>query len=199
LETKFEELIQSYLDNNLGLVNNFLSEELAHALKENILLLYKEKRLKEAGIGNNAKLVGNKEIRSDMIFWLDRNQGNPIVNSFFDVIDAYVKYMNETCYAGITGYEFHYAFYEEGSFYKRHVDQFQNNQGREFSMITYLNDNWQEGDGGELCLYLENEERKINPIFGRSVLFKSREIEHEVLLSHKNRLSLTGWFKVGYS
>jgi SM-20-related protein len=47
--------------------------------------------------------------------------------------------MNETCYAGITGYEFHYAFYEEGSFYKRHVDQFQNNQGREFSMITYLN------------------------------------------------------------
>lgn len=36
-------------------------------------------------------------------------------------------------------------------------------------MIMYLNANWQEGDGGELVIYKENETVKIAPSLGRMV------------------------------
>lgn len=197
MEDKYEELIVSYLKEKVGQVNDFINEELAASLKKDLLFLYQEEKLKEAGIGNNAKLVRNKDIRTDMIYWLDRNQGNPVTNAFFNEIDKFVKYMNQTCYSGITGYEFHYAFYEEGSFYKKHLDQFRDNNNRAFSMIIYLNENWQQGHGGELCVYLEEGKKLIAPTNATSVFFKSSELEHEVLLSNKVRLSVTGWFKVG--
>jgi Rps23 Pro-64 3,4-dihydroxylase Tpa1-like proline 4-hydroxylase len=52
--------------------------------------------------------------------------------------------LNATCYTGITDYEFHYTLYEKGSFYKKHFDQFRNNDSRQYSMIMYLNTNWQK-------------------------------------------------------
>jgi SM-20-related protein len=67
---------------------------------------------------------------------------------FFDLIDQFVKHLNVTCYAGITEYEFHYTYYEKGSSYKRHLNQFKGNQNRAYSMIMYLNDNWSPSDGG---------------------------------------------------
>lgn len=197
MKGKYEELISSYLLDKVGQASDFINRDLAESLRQNILFLKEQEKLREAGIGNNSKLIQNKAIRTDMIYWLDRNLENPVINAFFDEIDKYVKYMNETCFTSITGYEFHYAFYEEGSFYKRHLDQFKDNKGRAFSMIMYLNNNWQEGDGGELCVYLEDEKKIISPNFGRCVFFKSCELEHEVLPSNKKRLSITGWLKVG--
>lgn len=34
-------------------------------------------------------------------------------------------------------------------FYKRHKDQLKKNSHSKYSLITYLNDNWQEADGGQ--------------------------------------------------
>ncbi len=112
-------------------------------------------------------------------------------------MDRFVLYLNETCYTGITGYEFHYARYGEGSFYKRHLDQFRNDGSRQYSMIMYLNADWQVADGGELCIYQDGLPRNISPEEGKSVFFRSSEMEHEVLLTHKARMSITGWLKVG--
>ncbi|WP_341224855.1 2OG-Fe(II) oxygenase [uncultured Arcticibacterium sp.] len=197
METSFEGLIDSFMVNKVGLFENFLSTVLSDNLKNNLLSLYAERHMKAAGIGSLQNLQLNKEIRSDMIYWLDRNHNNEHENSFFDFMDAFVKYLNETCYAGITSYEFHYALYEKGSFYKRHFDQFNGNNSRAYSMIMYLNDDWQEGDGGELCVYHTGSPQSISPLNGRCVFFKSDEIDHEVLINHKNRMSVTGWLKVG--
>ncbi|MFT4664163.1 MAG: SM-20-related protein [Gammaproteobacteria bacterium] len=195
LEQKFETIITSFLENRVGLIGDFLNKDLSKHLKENLLLLYQEKQLKTAGIGNNSKLLSDKQIRSDIIYWLDRKHDNIHENNFLDVIDDFVKYLNRTCYSGITGYEFHYAFYEKGSFYKRHLDQFRDNQKRAFSMIMYMNENWELGDGGELCIYHDDYSQTISPMDGKCVFFKSSELEHEVLLSHKPRMSITGWLK----
>jgi SM-20-related protein len=62
-------------------------------------------------------------------------------------------------------------------------------------MILYLNDQWQEQDGGELCIHHEQNIQLITPINGRSVFFKSNELRHEVLLTYKPRMSITGWLK----
>lgn len=133
-----------------------------------------------------------------MIYWLDRSHNDQNENDFFDLMDEFVHHLNITCYTGITGYEFHYAMYEKGSFYKKHLDQFRNNESRQYSMIMYLNEDWTEGDGGELCIYPKDEaSQNISPVNGKSVFFKSSELEHEVLVTNKTRLSITGWLKTG--
>lgn len=195
MDTIFNNLVNSFLESRVGLVQDFLSKTLAAQLKGNLLALYAEKQLLVAGIGNNTKLTQDKLMRSDVIYWLDRKHNDFYENSFFDLMDQFVNYLNSTCYTGITGYEFHYALYEKGSFYKRHLDQFQDNKSRAYSMIMYLNDNWQENDGGELCIYHADHSQMITPVNGKCVFFKSSELEHEVLLSHQPRLSITGWLK----
>lgn len=195
MQTAFDCLIDSFVTHKVGIAENFLSAELSALLKENIQACYSDNLLRAAGIGTNILPVQDKLIRSDLIYWLDRKHNNPAEHRFFDLIDRFVAYLNSTCYTGITGYEFHYTLYEKGSFYKRHLDQFQNNKNRAYSMIMYLNTDWQEKDGGELCIYHTDHVQTIAPINGTCVFFKSSALEHEVRLNHQPRWSITGWLK----
>ena len=195
MEDCFEALISSYLDSKVGIVEHFVSEELAQHLVKRLFELKEQNLLKAAGIGNAAKLTQNSAIRSDAIYWLDRAKNNEHENAFLDQVDAFVAYLNRSCYTGITGYEFHFALFDKGSFYRKHLDQFQDNSSRQFSMITYLNENWQPEDGGELCIYDGDVTQKIAPTNRKTVFFKSNELVHEVLESHKPRLSVTGWLR----
>ena len=192
----FNELIDSYIDSKVGIAQNFLSEPLALQLKKHLISLYTGQHLLSAGIGNDHHAVQNKSVRKDIIYWLDRDHKNKHENDFFDLMDSFVTHLNKTCFTGITGYEFHYTLYEEGSFYKRHLDQFQNNGSRQYSMVMYLNTGWNEGDGGELRIYHEDHLQNIAPVNGKSIFFKSSELEHEVLTTNRPRMSITGWLKV---
>ena len=152
-------------------------------------------QLKSAGTGESNKVSYDNLFRGDVIYWLDRKNDNEYENIFFDLMDSFVKYLNDNCFTGITSYEFHYTLYEKGSFYKKHIDQFRNNDSRKYSMIMYLNSNWAEDDGGELCIHHENGLQNISPDCGKSVFFQSNELEHEVLVTNKPRMSITGWLK----
>ncbi|MBK9256173.1 MAG: 2OG-Fe(II) oxygenase [Saprospiraceae bacterium] len=196
MQTNFETLINSYISNEIGICENFISTGLANQLRKRLLALFSEKAFKNAGTGNETIILEDTMIRGDKIYWLDRKNNNSDENEFFDLMDAFVMYLNETCYTGITGYEFHYALYEPGSFYKRHFDRFRNNDSRQFSMITYLNESWQEGHGGELQIHHQNKEKQdISPLSGKSIFFNSSELEHEVLITTQPRMSITGWLK----
>ena len=192
----FNTLIDSFIDNKVGIAENFLSEALASHLKDNLKKLYSEKQLLNAGTGNETVIVQDKLVRGDKIYWLDRKHNDPYENDFFDLMDQFVIHLNSSCYTGITGYEFHYTLYEKGSFYKKHLDQFRNNGSRQYSMIMYLNADWEEKDGGELCIHHGDNLQNITPTNGKSVFFKSSELEHEVLLTNKSRMSITGWLKI---
>ena len=194
MDTIFDELIDSYLATNVGMVKNFLSPLLSAHLVDNINVLYKDDRLLSAGTGNNLIINHDKLIRNDKIYWLDRLHNNSHENDFFDLMDNFISHLNRTCYAGITGYEFHYTLYETGSFYKRHLDNFKQNGTRAFSMIMYLNT---KVDGGSLRIYQGNNSQDITPNAGKSVFFKSNELEHEVLVTHLPMMSITGWLKTG--
>ena len=195
MQKVFDALIDGYLLDKVGISENFLNLALSKNLKENLVKLFEEKKLISAktGIGNETNL--NTAVRSDKIFWLDRIHENTHEIAFFDIMDEFVVYLNQTCYTGITSYEFHYALYEKGSFYKKHFDQFKSNASRQYTMIFYLNTDWKLADGGELCVYFKDSSQNISPTNGKSVFFKSSELEHEVLLSHAQRMSITGWFR----
>ncbi|MBC7641870.1 MAG: 2OG-Fe(II) oxygenase [Flavobacterium sp.] len=195
MENIFEKLIASYLENKIGISDGFLTDKESNNLKRHLLLLCQQNLLAKAATGNFDNKTFNSEIRNDSIFWLDKKNNNIFENQFLEQIDLFVAYLNKTCFTGITSYEFHYSVYENGNFYKKHLDQFNNNSNRQFSMIFYLNSDWKEGDGGELMIHKTNENQKISPNQGKTIFFKSDELVHEVLVTNVQRLSITGWLK----
>ena len=197
MEKDFEIIVDSYLNDNVGITEHFISDKLANHLKQNLLALYKKKAMTAAGVGNNEKFAQDSTVRGDFIYWLDRKNNNEYENEFFDHIDEFILYLNKSCFAGITGYEFHYSIYEKGTFYKKHLDQFNNNPTRRFSMISYLNADWHVQDGGELLIHQAYNNKRIAPTQGKTVFFKSNELEHEVLVTNQIRMSITGWLKRG--
>jgi SM-20-related protein len=197
MHLSYNTLIQSYIDNQVGLSENFLGLPLCTALRAELLQKFENKQFHKATIGDKQNELLVTKFRSDSIYWLDRKHNNISENLFLDKMDDFISYLNGSCYTGITHCEFHYAIYENGSAYGKHKDQFQTNTDRAFSMIHYLNNDWQTQDGGELCIQHNTHEQKITPTNNKSVFFKSSDLEHEVLKTTANRLSITGWLKTG--
>jgi len=195
LQKIFDILINSFIEKKVGIADNFLNTALATSLKDNLIALYDNNQMLSAGTGNVDAISFDKSVRSDKIFWLDRRHNDKSENDFFDLMDEFVSYLNSTCYTGITGYEFHYAMYEKGTFYKKHMDRFRSDSSRLFSMIMYLNEDWEQSDGGELCIHHADHLQNISPNKGKSIFFKSNELLHEVLVTQKPRMSITGWLK----
>lgn len=195
MDNQFDLLIDTYLENSVGIDTAFLTRELSEGLHQNIKHLQDDGLMVAAGIGNNLVKDAGQKIRSDKIYWMDKSHDNIFEQEFLQLAEDFIERLNGTCYTGINAYEFHYAVYEEGSFYKRHKDQFQNDSNRKYSLINYLNTNWQEADGGQLLVYQKEEVQKIIPHSQTAVFFKSGEMEHEVTKAHRNRMSITGWLK----
>ncbi len=192
---QFDILINSFINNYVGITNNFLSENLSNNLQQNIHELQEHEQMKYAGIGNDAIADNTQQMRGDKIYWMDKKNSNTIEQEFLTRVEGFIGHLNNTCYTGINDYEFHYAVYAQGSAYKKHKDQFKTDNNRKFSLICYLNDDWVAADGGQLVVYQNGEAQTISPTAQKAVFFKSDEMEHEVLLANKPRMSITGWLK----
>jgi len=195
MNQQFDVLIDSFIANKVGIDKNFISRELSKGLQQNIRQLQEDNGMKTAGIGNDRVKDANQQMRSDKICWLDKNNNNVFEQEFLELAEAFIGHLNSTCFTSINSYEFHYAVYEEGNFYKRHIDQFRSDNQRKFSLINYLNEDWLEEDGGQLYLYQDETVQKIQPESKTAVFFKSDEMEHEVALCNRSRMSITGWLK----
>ena len=197
----YESIIEDLLQRKYSVIDNFFSAEEVEVLRNGLLAKYEEDQFKKSAIGNKTNELVEKEIRGDFILWLNEAEAGTAENVFFNRVNNLVDYLNRTCFMGILHKEFHYAVYPEGTFYKRHLDTFQNDGRRKLSVVCYLNDEtWLEENGGELTIYVDEngEEKAINlyPFPGRVVIFESQELEHEVQrVKHSKRLSITGWLK----
>lgn len=196
MNEQFDILIDSYLNDKIGIAPAFLTEKLSNGLRQNIIQLQQQDLMTNAGIGNEAVKDAGQKMRGDKIYWLDKKHDNSYEKEFLQHVENFIDHLNRTCYAGINAYEFHYAVYEEGSFYKRHKDQFKNNSDRKYSLIAYLNKDWLEDDGGQLQVYQHDAVQTIQPHAQTAVLFKSDETEHEVTKANRSRMSITGWLKI---
>jgi SM-20-related protein len=196
----YESIIADILSKKYSIVEDFFSAEEVTSLRQSLLEKHKENAFKKAAIGNRFEETIVKSIRGDVILWMDETKSDASESVFFYKINSLINYLNRTCFLGILHKEFHYALYPKGTFYKRHIDTFQNDDRRKLSFVCYLNeDGWLPENGGELVLYLnengEETEKIIYPFPGRVVIFESQIIEHEVRPVNKERLSITGWLK----
>ncbi len=196
----YEGIISDISTQQFSIVENFFTQYEVEILRQSLLRKHEEDTFKKAAIGNRVNENIIKSIRGDMILWMNEGQADAHEKLFFDKINDLVDYLNRTCFMGILQKEFHYAIYPEGTFYKRHLDTFQNDDRRKLSFVCYLNeDGWLPENGGELVLYLnengQETEKVIYPFPGRVVIFESQILEHEVKPVNTERLSITGWLK----
>ncbi|GAA4464644.1 2OG-Fe(II) oxygenase [Nibrella saemangeumensis] len=201
LEERFETLIDGIVEVGYGIADDFLSADEVTALATRLRERRAQGQFRTAGIGNQQVTVETR-IRGDEIHWLDEADLTLEEAAFVQRVEEFMHYVNRTCFLGLRESEFHYALYPPGTFYKRHLDQFRTDSRRKLSVICYLNQDWQENDGGQLAIYLpqtDGQERTeiILPKGGRLVCFESGRLEHEVLPATRERLSLTGWLKTG--
>lgn len=153
-----------------------------------------------AGIGRGSGQQVERRIRGDRIAWLQA--GWPAAAAYLALMDGLRLSLNRECFLGLAEYEAHYACYQPGGFYRRHVDRHadtaNSGQGqRVISTVCYLNEpDWPADTGGELVLYPEGGVPvRVVPEAGTLVVFRSDSIPHEVLAGSRERLSMAGWMR----
>ncbi len=178
------------------IINNFLAVEHAqnlHSIAEN---LHHNGAFHHAKIGRTLDRHQNTTIRSDEICWLDHFQDNPSVQNYLQIMNEMLQTLNQSLFLSLSEFETHFAIYQPGSFYKKHVDQFQTTKNRKISCVYYLNENWQPSFGGALKLYSPQDQllQELAPLGNTFICFNS-ELPHEVELTHQVRYSIAGWMK----
>jgi SM-20-related protein len=191
----FDLLLESVSDKGYFSSDRFISQTAVTSLLAQGRDAENNGLFKPAGIGKGSAHFLSSDIRSDTILWLTDDRIRNWCPELYERLMQLIKYLNEDCYAGIKEWEFHLAHYAPGAYYKRHLDRFKTDNGRLFTFILYLNEDWKENDGGQLLIYPPAGSLKIMPEAGRMVFFPSSDLPHEVLPSLRHRWSFTGWLK----
>ncbi|HKJ31783.1 MAG TPA: 2OG-Fe(II) oxygenase [Balneolales bacterium] len=195
----YNKIINDLSDQGWSVQSHFIEDDFLHALIEEERELWQDGEFHKALVGSGENRKHRPEIRSDHVLWLDEDSLTKLQKIYWDEMERLRQILNSTFYIGLNDFEAHFAVYPHGSFYKKHLDQFKNFKERFISCILYLNEDWQTSDGGQLRIYMTQDEKEsyidIDPTLGTFVCFRSDLIYHEVLPAKRNRFSLTGWFK----
>lgn len=190
----FERIAQQLADRSYAIVDHFISAKDCELLRKHIEALQSEDALRLAGTGSAHLYQKSREVRGDLIQWIDRQKlPSPILNTLQPLLQL-PQSLAEPLRAPLRDIEIHFTYYPIGRHYVKHLDVHQTNNHRLLSAILYLNENWQEKDGGALRIYLDDTHYEdILPTNGRLVLFASHALAHEVLPTNRPRFSITGW------
>lgn len=179
---------------------NALPENLIDTLRETLLTL-KPEQFKQAGVGRAQQHMANSAIRRDEIAWIEGSTGTQ--GQWLDFAAQLQRYLNRSLMLGLFSFESHFAHYAPGAFYKTHVDAFKGQANRVLSVVLYLNEDWGDGNGGEMVLYSDSQPAqtllRVKPEPGTLAVFLSEEFPHEVLPANRDRYSIAGWYRVNTS
>ncbi len=194
-----ERIVQALATLGLAIIDDFLPPARVAELAGEARELWARGGFQDAGIGQGANSQLNATIRTDRTRWLNPAATTPAQCHYLATLEALRLAINRTLFLGLFEFEGHLAVYPPGAYYRKHLDQFRDQDQRLVSVILYLNNDWQEEDGGQLRLYTDPTEtgrqEQVLPIAGRLVCFLSDRFVHEVLPARRERISITGWFR----
>ena len=189
----YKQITDSLVNNGYIILENALDFTLSKSL---LTLAQDEKNYHKAGISNTQNLHIDSKKRSDKTKWMDEDGESQ--SEYLSFMKGLQTYLNRSLYLGLSFYESHFAIYEEGDFYEKHLDSFKGAKNRVVTTVYYLNETWHSEDGGKLIIYDKNskEIQRVEPKANTLVVFMSEDFPHEVLPTKKRRYSLAGWFRV---
>eukprot|EP00929_Paragymnodinium_shiwhaense_P030551 TRINITY_DN17292_c0_g1_i1.p1 TRINITY_DN17292_c0_g1~~TRINITY_DN17292_c0_g1_i1.p1 ORF type:complete len:415 (-),score=87.46 TRINITY_DN17292_c0_g1_i1:118-1362(-) len=207
--------IRDLMEKGSACQDEFMDEDTTRNIFREIELMDFDGKLTDV---QQQKMIG---VRKDKIGWfslenVDREKQPGLVALFKKLISIPFE-LNKKCslYCQACG-NFQVAAYAKDAFYKKHVDGGYEdlNNGRKITAIFYPNDGYIEADGGCLRVYkrrdnpyqLEKKKKEgsetkedvkdeveddIQPRGGRLVLFRARDVPHEVLIANKKRYAVS--------
>ena len=193
METLYKKITDALINEGYIIIEDALDEELSQKLLQKA---QKQQNYKEAGISSSNALHLDKKRRRDKIVWLDESDES--VSEFLAFISGLREYLNRSLFLGLTYYEAHFAHYKKGDFYEKHLDAFKSSKNRVVTTVYYLNEEWNQRDGGELLIYNKEEKliKKVLPKQNTLVVFMSEEFPHAVDIAKKDRYSIAGWYRI---
>lgn len=181
--------MSQFYQHGLVVITNAIPSELCQALLAEVST---SSALQPAGVGRQQQLQHNNDIRRDHTLWLDGSSSAQ--QQYLQRLSLLQQQVNRQCFLGLTHYECHFARYQQGDFYQKHLDAFKGRSNRVLTTVCYLNT---VQHGGELVIYDENEQwlQQIQPTEGTLVMFESERFPHEVKVAEDLRYSIAGWFR----
>lgn len=183
-----EQIAPAFYQQGYVVLEQAIPAELCWQLYQDV----QQQSLKAAGVGRQGQHQLDQQVRRDHTAWLDCD--NPVQQQYLQQMALLQQDMNQRCFLGLIDFEAHYARYQQGDFYQKHLDAFVGRSNRVLSSVCYLNTPEQ---GGELVLYDEQDQllTTIQPKAGTLVIFESCRFPHEVLPASETRYSIAGWFR----
>lgn len=181
------------------IVTDFLGKDLSRRLAAELTRARDAGHFRAAGVGRGTSWRLAPEVRTDRVEWIDAAEAGPAECELLARFEELRLALNRELCLGLFDFEAHRTLYPPGAFYRTHLDRFASSSLRTVSLIAYLNPDWHPADGGELRLYIDGDpdgaSLDVLPRAGTLVAFVSDRIPHEVLVTRRERLSITGWMK----
>ncbi len=199
---KFDRIVNDLAETGLSICDDFLPPLLVSSMAQEIRELWQLGEFRHAGVGKGTSLQLRPDIRNDRIHWLDTENPSSVQRPYLLELETLRNYINRSLFMGLFEFEGHFTLYPQGAFYGVHYDRFISSLERVVTCILYLNHGWQPEDGGALNIHSGAKPcilplpMQVLPQGGRLVTFISDRFPHEVLPANRDRLSLTGWFRV---
>ena len=152
-----------------------IDADLVVALRTRLRALHAQHRFHAAQVGRAATRMPAPLLRGDSIAWLDPDALEPAEAQAMQRIDSLRDALNKALYIGAMDTECHFSRYPRGAFYKTHLDRFGDHDLRVVSLVFYLNERWQDHQGGELLIHdvSRNTIERVLPRSGTMVAFLS--------------------------
>lgn len=182
-------ILDAIAEDGCAIIEDALPKELINALHQQAHSEQSSFNQAKIGRQNDTQLETN--IRSDKTKWFN-GETQPECD-YLALMEQLREQINRSFYLGLFDYECHFARYNEGDFYKKHLDAFKGKSNRVFTTVCYLNT---PSSGGELIIYNKQDEyQRVIPKAGTLVCFESERFPHEVLAASDTRYSIAGWFR----
>jgi SM-20-related protein len=189
-------IVDGIARNGYAVAPGFLAPGEIAALRARAIARDRAGDLTAAAVGRGTQRTVDRAIRGDRIRWIDAAGATPAEQSLLAALDALRAELNRALQLGLFELEAHYAIYPAGAGYATHVDRFRDDDARVLSLVLYLNDDWQDGEGGTLQLTLPDGSRiDVAPEGGTLVAFLSDRFPHAVQPASRDRVSIAGWFR----
>jgi SM-20-related protein len=191
--SEFDIATSALADNGWCIVPDFLSQAQTQALSTECMDMHEAQLLTPARVGVDRAAT---LLRGDSTRWFQPEALSRRQQAFANRIEALRIALNCDLFLGLVDSESHYAVYRPGAGYARHLDCLRNNDSRVISAVFYLNEAWQDAEGGALRLYLADQ--SYHDVFlraGTLLLFLSAQFEHEVLPATRDRMSIACWMR----
>lgn len=185
-----EEEIGTLAEGGVVIRDRVVDEVLTSSWRETLATWATSGRMTVAGVGKGHNV--RRRVRSDLACWVEATD-LPGAHALFDRIRHEVV---RGTWVGLDGFELQAACYPgAGARYVRHLDTFRGDPRRRFTAILYLNPGWARAHGGQLIAWTPTGLRKVAPLAGRLVLFRSELLPHAVSASRAPRFALTAWMR----